>query len=64
MNGASWRKAYGGTLGDSDGRAASRTQLWLQRVHNHRVNTKTIHRVFRDIGVPLLTKTSKRSRDS
>ena len=39
---------------------ASRTQMWLERVHKLRVNTKTIHRVFREIGVPLLTKTPKR----
>jgi transposase len=39
---------------------ASRTQVWLERVHKLRVNTKTIHRVFREIGVPLLTKTPKR----
>lgn len=40
---------------------ATRTQIWLQRVHQLRLNTKTIHRVFREIGVPLLTKTRPRS---
>ena len=39
---------------------ASRTQVWLQRVHKLRVNTKTIQRVFREIGVPVLTKTRRR----
>ena len=34
--------------------------MWRERVHKLRVNTKTIHRVFREIGVPLLTKTPKR----
>jgi len=39
---------------------ATRTQMWLQRVHQIRVNPKTIHRVFRELGVPLLTKTRPR----
>jgi len=39
---------------------ASRTQVWLARVHKLRVNPKTIHRVFREIGVPVLTKTRPR----
>jgi transposase InsO family protein len=37
-----------------------RTQVWLLRVHKLRANQKTIHRVFRDIGVPVLTKTRQR----
>lgn len=39
---------------------APRTQAWLERVHQLRVNTATIQRVFRELGVPLLTKTPKR----
>ena len=39
---------------------ASRTQIWLQRVHQVRVATETIQRVFRDIGVPYLVKTRRR----
>ncbi|MBA2301861.1 MAG: transposase family protein [Acidobacteria bacterium] len=39
---------------------APRTQVWLKRVHNLHVNTRTIQRVFRDFGVPVLTKTAKR----
>ena len=39
---------------------ASRTQIWLQRVHQVRVATETIQRVFRDIGVPHLVKTRRR----
>ena len=39
---------------------ASRTQIWLQRVHQVRVATETIQRVFRDIGVPHLVKTRHR----
>jgi transposase InsO family protein len=39
---------------------AARTPVWLKRVHNLHVNTRTIQRVFRDIGVPKLTKTPKR----
>jgi transposase InsO family protein len=39
---------------------ASRTQIWLQRVHQKRVNTRTIQRVFHEIGVPVLTKTRPR----
>lgn len=39
---------------------APRTQVWLKRVHDRHVNTRTIQRVFRDIGMPVLTKTPKR----
>jgi transposase InsO family protein len=39
---------------------ALRTQVWLKRVHDRHVNTRTIQRVFRDIGIPVLTKTPKR----
>jgi transposase InsO family protein len=39
---------------------ASRTQIWPQRVHQVRVATETIQRVFRDIGVPHLGKTRRR----
>lgn len=39
---------------------APRAQVWLKRVHNLHVNTATIQRVFREIGVPVLTKTPKR----
>jgi transposase InsO family protein len=39
---------------------APRTQVWLNRVHQLQVNTRTIQRVFRDIGIPVLTKTPKR----
>jgi hypothetical protein len=39
---------------------ASPTQVWLARVHKLHVNPKTIHRVFREIGVPVLTKTRAR----
>ena len=39
---------------------ASRAQVWLNRVHGLRVNTGTIQRVFREIGMPVLTKTHKR----
>jgi len=39
---------------------APRTQVWLRRVHQLQVNTRTIQRVFQDIGVPVLTKTPKR----
>jgi transposase InsO family protein len=39
---------------------ASRTRIWLQRVHQVRVATETIQRVFRDIGVPHLVKTRRR----
>ena len=39
---------------------ASRAQVWLKRVHQLHVNTGTIQRVFREIGVPVLTKTPKR----
>lgn len=39
---------------------ANRTQIWLARVHDVRVATETIQRVFRDIGVPHLVKTRRR----
>lgn len=39
---------------------APRTRVWLKRVHNLQVNTCTIQRVFREIGIPVLTKTPKR----
>jgi transposase InsO family protein len=39
---------------------ANRTQIWLARVHQVRVATQTIQRVFRDIGVPHLVKTRRR----
>jgi transposase InsO family protein len=39
---------------------AARAQVWLKRVHQLHVNTGTIQRVFREIGVPVLAKTPKR----
>ena len=39
---------------------APRTRVWLERVHAVRVNARTIQRVFRDIGIPVLTKTPRR----
>ena len=39
---------------------ATRTRIWLERVHQIRVNAKTIQRVFCDLGLPHLTKTPKR----
>jgi transposase InsO family protein len=39
---------------------AARTKIWLKRVHDLHSNTATIQRVFREIGVPVLTKTPKR----
>lgn len=39
---------------------STRTRIWLERVHKIRVNAKTIQRIFRDIGVPVLAKTPKR----
>jgi transposase InsO family protein len=39
---------------------AARAQVWLKRVHQIHVSTGTIQRVFREIGVPVLTKTPKR----
>jgi hypothetical protein len=39
---------------------ASRTRIWLERVHYVRVATETIQRVFRDIGVSHLVKTRRR----
>src|SRR3954468_13151174 len=43
---------------------ATRTRIWLERVHQIRVNAKTIQRVFCDLGLPALTKTPKRNRNS
>src|SRR5436853_1412821 len=39
---------------------ASRTQLWLRRVHDVRVAMGTIQRIFRDIGLARLRRTPKR----
>jgi transposase InsO family protein len=39
---------------------AARTQIWLKRVHDLHVNTGTIQHVFREMGIPVLTKTPKR----
>lgn len=39
---------------------ATRTRIWLERVHQIRVNAKTIQRVFCDLGVPVLTKMPRR----
>jgi transposase InsO family protein len=39
---------------------AARAEVWLHRVHQVHVSTGTIQRVFREIGVPVLTKTPKR----
>jgi transposase InsO family protein len=39
---------------------ASRTRLWLQRVHQVQLAMGTIQRVFRDLGVPRLRRTRKR----
>jgi transposase InsO family protein len=39
---------------------STRTRIWLERVHKIHVNAKTIQRIFRDIGVPVLAKTPKR----
>jgi transposase InsO family protein len=39
---------------------STRTRIWLERVHKVRVNAKTIQRIFRDIGDPVLAKTPKR----
>ena len=39
---------------------ASRTKMWLERVHRIRANAKTIQRVFCDLGMPVLTKTPRR----
>jgi transposase len=41
---------------------AVRTQIWLARVHQVRTTARTIQRVFRDIGLPYLTKTPRRPR--
>ena len=42
------------------GSGATRTRIWLERVHHIRANAKTIQRVFCDLGVPVLTKTPRR----
>lgn len=39
---------------------ASRTRIWLERVHGVRANARTIQHVFRDLGIPILTKTPRR----
>jgi transposase len=39
---------------------APRTRVWLARVHHIHVNPRTIQRVFRDLGMPVLTKTPRR----
>jgi transposase len=39
---------------------APRTHVWLKRTHGLQVNTGTIQRIIRDIGIPVLTKTPKR----
>jgi transposase InsO family protein len=39
---------------------AGRTRIWLDRVHQVRVTTQTIQRVFRDLGLPYLVKTRRR----
>jgi len=39
---------------------ASRTQLWLRRVHDVRVAMETIQRIFRDLGLPRLRRPRKR----
>lgn len=44
--------------------SASRTRLWLQRIHQVQVATETIQRAFRDIGAPRLVKTRRRVRSS
>jgi len=38
----------------------ARAQVWLKRVHGLQVNAGTIQHVFREIGIPVLTKTPKR----
>jgi transposase InsO family protein len=35
---------------------AGRTKIWLERVHQVQVTARTIQRVFRDLGLPYLTK--------
>lgn len=39
---------------------AVRAQIWLARVHNIRTTSRTIQRVFRDLGLPYLSKTPRR----
>ena len=39
---------------------AGRTKIWLERVHQVQVTARTIQRVFRDLGLPYLTKTPRR----
>jgi transposase InsO family protein len=40
---------------------ATRTQLWLVRVHQVRLAQATIQRIFRDLGLPRLCRTKKRA---
>ena len=40
---------------------AARTQLWLRRRHDVRIAMATIQRLFRELGVPRLRKTRKRT---
>jgi transposase InsO family protein len=42
------------------GFGAPRARVWLERVHCVRVNARTIQRVFRDLGMPVLPKTRRR----
>ncbi|MGH9140472.1 MAG: helix-turn-helix domain-containing protein [Vicinamibacterales bacterium] len=37
---------------------AQRTSAWLERDHHRFVHARTIQRVFRDIGIPVLAKTA------
>src|SRR4029453_7231080 len=39
---------------------AGRARIWLERVHQIRVTARTLQRLFRDLGVPYLTKTPRR----
>jgi len=39
---------------------AARTQIWLARVHQVHVNTRTIQRVFHDVGMPYLIRARRR----
>lgn len=39
---------------------AVRAQIWLARVHHIRTTSRTIQRVFRDLGLPYLSKTPHR----
>jgi transposase len=40
---------------------APRTRLWLEREHALKVNPRTIQRVFRDLGMPLLRASDRAS---